>query len=475
MFKHRPLNLDLTNSRAEKPAALRETGRDAFLPCKTPTSAGFLNRLKFLPNSMTKEEFMQTLDPSHDEETRRSIAFLYSGSFYDDTPYGDHSHLAPPPLPYFSISTSLPIIDDSNVAAEATLDEPEIVVADKKPKLVYDYARQYAIEHGVWPKVSVFNDSYIPEEMYESDTTEGSGDSGADADGEADDEEDMDEDISSYFTPVIFPAQVSQDPPATFSPSPPPELPPAPFIPSITIPSVTIPSSSYDETMDPSSEEDNDNSDDPDFQDPSYERQQQQLHHQFSSAISNTNNVPELSSPSSSSSGPDSPFPITPKTSPKRKTTIKRARAKPYSTDKSARRKSSSGSDDAYDPTSPSPSGGIGEDVHDRSPDKPYITFRCKKTGKMMFQCRACPDIQSKALGDMKRHLEGLRHQKPSYKCDPETFEFGCGREFTRTDALKRHIKSKHPMGWAVYEWEMEEQERAMGGRGLKKARKQAV
>lgn len=185
MFKRRPVNLDLTKSRKEKPAALRETGRDAFLPCKTPTSAGFLNRLKFLPSLMTKEEYMASLDSAYDEETKRNIAFLNSGSFYDDTPYGDHSHLAPPPPPppAFAVSTNVARIENSDVTAESEEDQQNLV-AEKEPMLVIDYMRQYAAEHGIWPKVSVFNDSFIPEELFESDkeSTDGDGQqSGEDA------------------------------------------------------------------------------------------------------------------------------------------------------------------------------------------------------------------------------------------------------------------------------------------------------
>ncbi|KAF8886064.1 hypothetical protein CPB84DRAFT_1850208 [Gymnopilus junonius] len=55
-----------------------------------------------------------------------------------------------------------------------------------------------------------------------------------------------------------------------------------------------------------------------------------------------------------------------------------------------------------------------------------------------VIQCPKCPHFRARAKGDMKRHLESLAHQPQSYYCSKP----GCGKVFTRIDALKRHIQT---------------------------------
>lgn len=112
---------------------------------------------------------MATLDSNkYDEETKRNIAFLNSGSFYDEIPYGDHSHLAPPPPPSFAVCMDNPLLGDFDLTEESEDDQEKSAEETEEPMLVIDYMREYAATHGVWPKVSAFNDSFIPEELYHS-------------------------------------------------------------------------------------------------------------------------------------------------------------------------------------------------------------------------------------------------------------------------------------------------------------------
>jgi hypothetical protein len=56
-----------------------------------------------------------------------------------------------------------------------------------------------------------------------------------------------------------------------------------------------------------------------------------------------------------------------------------------------------------------------------------------------IYRCDLCFEADqkftTKTHGDMKRHLQCLSHQ-------PKRFECGCGKSYTRTDALKRHQKN---------------------------------
>jgi hypothetical protein len=56
-----------------------------------------------------------------------------------------------------------------------------------------------------------------------------------------------------------------------------------------------------------------------------------------------------------------------------------------------------------------------------------------------IYQCRLCPNIHTRKMGDMRRHLQSRCHQPPSFPCIPE-----CGKAFTRPDALRRHLKKSH-------------------------------
>jgi len=63
----------------------------------------------------------------------------------------------------------------------------------------------------------------------------------------------------------------------------------------------------------------------------------------------------------------------------------------------------------------------------------------CTDAEGRIYQCHLCPNIRTRKIGDMRRHLQSRCHQPPSFSCIPE-----CGKTFTRPDALRRHLKTSH-------------------------------
>ncbi|KAF8960052.1 hypothetical protein BDZ97DRAFT_1835263 [Flammula alnicola] len=59
------------------------------------------------------------------------------------------------------------------------------------------------------------------------------------------------------------------------------------------------------------------------------------------------------------------------------------------------------------------------------------------------YKCPLCPNFYAASGGDLSRHLESLIHKTPSYICEVP----GCGKAFTRKDALKRHAIKTHKPG----------------------------
>lgn len=59
--------------------------------------------------------------------------------------------------------------------------------------------------------------------------------------------------------------------------------------------------------------------------------------------------------------------------------------------------------------------------------------------GVARYRCDLCHKADRKMItktyGDMKRHLQSLAHQKRDFECTTP----GCGKAYTRIDALKRH------------------------------------
>ncbi|KJA17603.1 hypothetical protein HYPSUDRAFT_218786 [Hypholoma sublateritium FD-334 SS-4] len=84
-------------------------------------------------------------------------------------------------------------------------------------------------------------------------------------------------------------------------------------------------------------------------------------------------------------------------------------------------------------PARPQPGSTGGADGRRRVPER-------DEPEKKRYKCDLCVDFYAASKKDLVRHLESRQHKAPSHVCPVPL----CQRAFTRTDSLKRHIKTLH-------------------------------